>query len=302
MAVTSNHILTLGFVGYFIVLLAAVFGVAFLRVKKRSGRTPVDFKLLRSPGETLRQRVAKSDENAAFEIVGAAIIPVAAGAGVLVLLMQLHPKTWATFGIYLAISGAVFLAAFVAAVAWLIRRLKRYRDDWLGYLGEREVAEHIGALLSRGYRIFHDAPARGAKNPFNLDHVVIGPTGVALIETKTRRKRAARPGYKDHVVIYDGRQLVWPWGENRDGLDQAASEAAWLQQFIKQRTGIVTEVRPVLALPGWWVEERIRGPVAVANAKTVSAIVERWNPRPLTTDQIDLIARQLDELCRDVTG
>ena len=56
------------------------------------------------------------------------------------------------------------------------------------------------------------------------------------------------------------------------------------------------------------VEVTATAPSADAHAqrpnlsKTVSAIVERWNPRPLTTDQIDLIARQLDELCRDVTG
>jgi hypothetical protein len=56
----------------------------------------------------------------------------------------------------------------------------------------------------------------------------------------------------------------------------------------------------VLALPGWWVEEKVRGAVAVVNSKNVSFAVEGRGPRILSEKEIDLISRQLDTLCRDV--
>ena len=58
--------------------------------------------------------------------------------------------------------------------------LKRYRDDRLGYLGEREVAEHLMPLLARGCYVCHDVPTQGVKSDFNLDQVAVGPSGVAV--------------------------------------------------------------------------------------------------------------------------
>jgi len=58
--------------------------------------------------------------------------------------------------------------------------------------------------------------------------------------------------------------------------------------------------RPILALPGWWVTERLVGAFRITNDKLLPAIVRDWKPQPLTPEQIDLISRQLDERCRDV--
>ncbi len=143
-------------------------------------------------------------------------------------------------------------------------------------------------------------PSEGTKKAFNLDHVAVGPNGVSVIEVKTRRKGRARPGCKDHVVWYDGQQLSWPWGEETAALEQAKSEANWLHKWIKQRTGIDTPVKPILALPGWWVEMKARGDVVVVNSKSVASAVGGRGPALLLPEQIDLIARQLDVLCRDV--
>lgn len=59
-------------------------------------------------------------------------------------------------------------------------------------------------------------------------------------------------------------------------------------------------MKPVLALPGWFVEMKTRGDVVVVNSKSVAAAVEGKGPVVLNADQIDLIARQLDVICRDV--
>jgi hypothetical protein len=298
---TRDNWIFLGVGASFLLFVAGIVSIFLWRIKRRGGRAPVDFKLLRGPGETLRRRIAKFDEDALARIGGAALVPTLAIMPVLWLTVKLRPQTWTGLWVGLGIAAVVFVGALIMAGRWALRDLKRYRDDHLGYLGEREVAEHLVPLLVGGYRVFHDVPAKGVKTDFNLDHVAVGPNGVALIETKTLRKGRALPGRKDHVVIYDGNKLIWPWGsENRYGLDQAVNEADWLEKFIHQRTGIQTCVKPILALPGWWVDPQGKGIVAVISSKNVASEVEGFGPRVLSGEQIELIARQLDVICRDV--
>jgi hypothetical protein len=285
---------------YFCLFCVVVGSIAIWIRKKQKVRPPVEFKLLRGPGETLRKRMAKYDEDLIFKIAGAALLPPMVALGILIGLLKLHPQTWPQVYASFGLATAVFLAALFFSGRWAIRGLFRYGNDRLGYLGEREVSEHLEPLLVRGYRVFHDMPAEGSEKSFNLDHVTAGPGGVAVIEVKTRRKGRARPGFKEHVVAYDGKQLIWPWGEDRHGLEQAKAEAAWLHDWIKQRTGIDTPVKPILALPGWFVERKAFGDVTVVNSKSVASAVEGKGPAILTPEQIDLISRQLDLVCRDV--
>jgi len=296
---TSDRWVYFTFLAYIVLFFASIIGLGIWIRKRRRDRPPVVFKLLRGPGETLRKRIAKYEEDLMFRVGGAALLPVAAALAVLGIVLKIHPTTWTPLLIGLGATAVTFLTALFFAGRWALRDLFRYRNDCLGYLGEREVSEHLEPLLARGHRVFHDMPAEGAKK-FNLDHVVVGPSGVALVETKTRRKSRARPGFKDHVVVYDGKQLIWPWGEDRHGLEQAAAEAEWLSKWIGQRTGIAVPVKPILALPGWWVEMKARGDVIVVNSKSVAGAIEGRGPAQLTVDQIDLIARQLDVICRDV--
>lgn len=129
---------------------------------------------------------------------------------------------------------------------------------------------------------------------------MVGPTGVAAIEVKTRRKKRGREGYDDYVVTYDGQRLIWPWGEDRSGIKQLQSESEWLRRFIHGRTGLHVNPKPILALPGWYVTERVVRDFRIASHKVVPEIIRKWKPQALSPEQIDLISRQLDERCRDV--
>jgi len=48
---------------YFLLFVGAVVGLGKWKVKRRRDRPPVEFKFLRGPGETLRRRIAKFDED-----------------------------------------------------------------------------------------------------------------------------------------------------------------------------------------------------------------------------------------------
>lgn len=170
----------------------------------------------------------------------------------------------------------------------------------LGLRGEQAVAEKLLELASDGYRSFHDFPA--AKD-WNIDHVVVGPPGVFAIETKTRSKRKAPPGKKDHEVLYDGEVLSFPWFTNNKAAEQAAANASWLGNYLRKSTGIdPLWVTGLLVIPGWYVapatdprDHKVRAMPETALAKHLRGL-----PRTLTEQQIQQIAFQVEQKCRDV--
>ena len=166
-------------------------------------------------------------------------------------LIQRLSGWWVLVGLVAAL--VVFIGTFIAAAQWLARKLLESWNRYLGYFGERYVAELLEPLRQQGWRVFHDVPGEAHGKKFNLDHVAAGLGGVFVIETKTRRKGAARPGRKDNQVYFDGRVLDWPWGEDDHGLEQAEWNAVWLADMLKSETGERVHVAPSSpSLTGGW--------------------------------------------------
>jgi hypothetical protein len=143
-------------------------------------------------------------------------------------------------------------------------------------------------------------PGETGRERFNIDHVVIGPGGVFAIETRTRPKDGAREGRDDFKVFFDGEQLDWPWGEDRYGIDLAMGNAKWLKNWLVKTTGVLTDVIPVLALPGWSVEAPAHSSLRVVNPSWLPDIIDVNVPAVLSAKQIELCARQVEQRCRDV--
>lgn len=289
---------TWGILIYLIVFVFGILGFAIWQIKRRNERPPLAFKLLRAPGESLRRRLAAFDENGFFMILALGLLPLAAFVAVAKLLVSFAPQTPLRLGLSIVAGVVLTVLYFAGRQAYAL--LRRNRNDALGYLGERAVGEALEPLGPQGFRVFHDVPAEGRTGTFNVDHVVVGPNGIFAIETKTRRKGRARPGFEAHKVAYDGARLIWPWAEDTHGLENAKDRAAWLGTWLQQRTGLAVIPQPVLALPGWYVVPRGIGPVLVLNHKQLPTTIPRHSAGNLTPQQIDLIARQLDDICRDV--
>lgn len=290
---------TVGLCVYFLLFTASVVGTGIWVVKRRKEKPPVEFKLLRAPGESLRRRMAQFEEDYFFHFAVAAGMPLLAALLTMGLLLWLTPHMRLTYG--LMIVAAVAAPVLFFAGRWMIKKLMRFRDDRLGYLGERAVGEALLPITAAGYHVFHDVPAEGKNGAaFNIDHVAVGPTGLFAIETKTRRKGRARPGFEAHKVAYDGRQLIWPWTEDDFGLQQAESRARWLSESLNKINGFGLAAKPVLVFPGWYVVPKGVGPVTVLNHKQLCAAIRRGENNVLSREQIDLLVRQLDDVCRDV--
>ena len=149
-----------------------------------------------------------------------------------------------------------------------------------------------------GCHVFHDFPA---DPKWNIDHIIVGPSGVYVVETKTRRKRKAQKGKPDHIITFDGDTLIFPHAEqSRYGLDQARDNAKWLSGYLSSATGEKVWVEPILTFPGWMINRRTNNAsVQVLNPKEIAGVVLS-RPARLTAQSIKQIVHQLDQKCRDV--
>lgn len=283
------------FLGYLVVVLAGGLGcIGFLRARRRT-KWPFkeSEKLLRGPGETLRRRIAKLDEDEFPKILFSSALAPLLGFGVVYIASRLRLS-----GVFCVVSASTVLAVGIVVNAWWLVRLWKQRSAlFLGWFGERMTADYLRPLQRAGYHVFHDFPAEVGKKGFNIDHIVVGPSGVTIVETKTRRKYKGSGG---HEVTFDGRQLVWPWGAESKCLQQTTNEAEWLARWLRERLGDTLPIRKVISIPGWFVHETPGADIRVVNPKIIADVIRSRGEGALAPKQIDLIARQIEARCRDV--
>jgi len=296
--------------GYAAVFLGILCLLLWLRARARQDRAPFpeNTRLLRGPGESLRRRIDELDDKIDNAVLTGLLLPL------LVLGAGFFLAGWIKGGAGAALAAGgttIFAVLGVRAARQVVGWIDRRRDTRLGLFGERIVAEHLETLKATGHRVFHDlsagdAPATpagaSAPKPFNIDHVVVGPAGVFAIETKTRRKGRARVGFMEHEIIYDGRALAYPWGEDRHGLEQARRQADWLGEFLRRELSRSVPVHALLVFPGWSIIRKDGGASAAVNVlapRELPAVIESGSPA-LDATTLDLIARRLEARGRDV--
>jgi hypothetical protein len=300
---------------FVLVFLALLAGVTLLEVIAKDIRRPFpsEQKLLRETGHSLRRKLSDLDRRLARQL----LVFVTTGVSPLMSLAiharsrERDPLETRLDQLILGILVLVVIFALGAVISYARQR----RNLTLGLLGERIVAEHLEPLKATGHRVFHDLPAgdlpTSHKTPYNIDHVVVGPSGVFAIETKTRRKGRARVGFMADEIIFDGRALAYPWGEDRHGLDQARRQADWLAEFLQRELGRPVPVQPLLVFPGWAIirkDDAAQNPVNVLSPRELPTAIERpadaghtgFAVPPLDAATIDLVSRQLEARCRDV--
>jgi hypothetical protein len=103
--------------------------------------------------------------------------------------------------------AAVAAVAAASGVAWALRfRTSPDTHAWRrGATGERRTARLLAPLERHGWAVLHDLAIPGS--PANIDHLVIGPGGVAVIDTKHYRGRLWLDTYG---LLWHGRHLLVP--------------------------------------------------------------------------------------------
>lgn len=292
---TSTPIIFL--ISIFAVPYAVLFGVLYLwgwNINRRNERPPITEKLLRPPGESLRRRLAEMD----LDLLQAVLIVIVQPLWFLLIVIILAK---AHLGLnplqVLIIGGIAAVIGFTWATARLLRIVDQVRKYNLGFHGERAVGEEINRLMRDGCYVFHDLPME----PYgNIDHVIVAPSGVYAVETKTRRKRKAPPGKKDHVVFYDGDTLEYPHCRDSHGLQQSKQQADRLRVFLTKAVGETVNVKPILTLPGWFITNRVKPEIPVLAPKGIRSAVLNGSSQTLSAQQMQRIVHQIEQKCRDV--
>lgn len=250
-------------------LVLALLLLARHRERRQGRRSPLSDKLWNGPGQQLRHELAKSDESLDTVL----LISVFSGP-LLLTTWALSRVDWSAVG--LGIGEWVYVIAFASVTLWATRKSLRLRTKRLrlreGLKAELMTAQLLLPLAGKGCQVFHDIPA----DNFNLDHVVIGPYAVFMVETKSRKKSGK--GKPSAQVQYDGKALHFPDHASKKPLEQARHQARWLADFLRQAAGEVAPVVPVVALPGWFVNysrDAHQADVIVLNPKMHNAFMEK---------------------------
>jgi hypothetical protein len=234
------------------ILVGPGLAVAFLLVRRKvikaTRRSPIGISLLRGPGHTLREQLDEETSNIIWDLLILSVFPL--------MMLALYLAQARFLGLD-RLRGVeyVYLVAVVATIAYLVRRIvmrgARLSNLKAGYDAELAVGQELDALMRRGAIVFHDFPAEG----FNIDHVVITRNCVYVVETKGYTKLTRLKGREAATVEFDGLRLKFPTWTTDEPILQAERQAKWFADWIKRASGHPIPVRPVVALPGWFVQE-----------------------------------------------
>jgi Nuclease-related domain len=172
------------------------------------------------------------------------VLVLAAGASVALLAAQLAPR----------LAGPAGLLAATAS-AWALRfRSSPEASAWRrGAAGERRTARLLRQLEQRGWVVLHDLAVPGS--PANIDHLVIGPGGVVVIDSKQYRGR----------LQLDANGLLW---HGRHLLTMTLRAARWEADQADEVLGVAeVRVAAVVAVHG----PRVPGGRLQADGVTVAA-------------------------------
>lgn len=258
-------------------------GKKWFRAKKKS---PVTHDMLRHPGQSLRKQIDDLRADLLGDLMSLLMVTVIVFAAPLKEVVVKVAIRVVGFGIFLII------------ILRRSRRItRRLADLQLGYDGELAAGEELNQLMRRVFYVYHDFPA----DKFNIDHIAIGPPGVFAIETKAKAKPNLK-GSKNVVAKVAGASLIFTTCRDDGAISQARNQARWLGGFLRNSTGKEVPVFPVVALPGWFVENGgwfSEGDTSylVLNPKGIGSFITN-RPTVLTPETITQVAYQIEQKCR----
>ena len=162
-----------------------------------------------------------------------------------------------SFLVWIALAGMLVLGGIFI---WLKRKIDLWVDKELrevrywrrGAEGEKVVAEILETQLSDEYHVFHDVRFPGRKS--NIDHIVVGPSGVFILNTKNWRG----------TVGWDteGKTLLWNGEPDRwNSAKGAMADALDVHDKLRALLNRDVFVRAILVFPLAKVQPKLDTPV-----------------------------------------
>ncbi|MEO8388940.1 MAG: nuclease-related domain-containing protein [Polaromonas sp.] len=261
------------------------------RARLAGRKSPLTQGLLRPAGYSLRVQFDDVFSDVMGWLMMALFLPVVVGAlysGV--LLAPGRGFSWTSAAIYFTFAVSVIGVSAYRAV----KSLRKAMNLRMGWDAEMATGQELDQLMRSGAAVFHDLPAK----EFNIDHVLICPSGVYAVETKSRLKAIAG-GKEGAKVMCEGTTLSFPDWKDSSTVEQAQRQAKWLSSELTKAVGEPVRVLGVVALPGWFVVQNGRYEVKVLNPKNFRYLLDARDT-PLSPVLMTRVAYQVEQWCRDV--
>ncbi|MCF7817858.1 MAG: NERD domain-containing protein [Kiritimatiellales bacterium] len=175
-----------------------------------------------------------------------------------------------------------FLVAVSAGVllAWGDRRLANFLK---GAKGEEWVAHEL-AFLPAEYTVFNGLRLGGGKQ--NFDHIIVGPSGVFVVETKN---------WKGSVEFRDGKLYAEGKEPSRPPLRQVKDASAELINFLDDSGNGGVPVHSVLCFISTRLPEEVMNVngVVVCTGKRLFKVLQETFDEPLTDSVREEVVREL---------
>lgn len=191
-----------------------------------------------------------------------------------------------------ALIGASFLAlAGALAVSVTVGR-ERLQSFIKGARGEEWVARTL-SFLPAEYRVYHGlSEARGwLRHGADYDHVVVGPSGLFLVETKF---------WAGTIAVRDGRIMCDGEEPDRPPLEQVKESASVLRQQLSTALQRTLDVQAVLCFVGGSLTDGLTGSsgVVICNGDTLLDVLQEKQGPPLARAVRQQVAQYLDNLMK----
>jgi hypothetical protein len=211
-------------------------------------------RLLKPKGDNLRKKAIKNLALGAFCLFFFLVLFVTS--------IDVIPS-YIDVGRYNTVRGTAIGMFLVGWYYYLICEYPRYRR---GLIGEQKVAETLMTALGDEYSLFNDVMLKGM-NFGNIDHIVVGPTGIFAIETKNIKGK----------ISYYGDS--WEGVGNRSPSRQARINAMRIKRILASPVGSNS-------IPFW-----VQGIVVFANNK--AELTKKKLPEYVEVTKINELANHI---------
>jgi hypothetical protein len=252
-------------------------------MSSKKKRSPLHEKPLRLPGQSLDDAIINKEDDLLPYIFYPCMFIVFSFMEWVRWLRDYPPKP-----IPLTVISVIITIICAIRISMIRKTIKSFK---LGRDGERIVAEYMQDVIREGAVVLHDILG----DKFNVDHVIVSPHGIFVLETKTLSKPIrgeATITRNNGFVFADGHKL------QRNPIEQAKALSHWIQELLYQSTGKKFQVKPVVLFPGWFVEPMHGGKdVWLLNPKALPKFITN-EPMSIKDEDVHLATFHLSRYIR----
>lgn len=183
--------------------------------------------------------------------------------------------------------GILFFLVAVAAGVLLVWGSRRLQNFLKGAKGEEWVAHELGFLPSE-YTVFNGLVLGGGQQ--NLDHVVIGPPGLFVVETKN---------WRGSVEFREGRLFCDGQEPSRPPIRQVKAATAELVEALESAGITNVPVQPVLCFISTELPEEVMNVngVVICTGERLYGVLRESFQEPVAVDIRENVVKELRGHC-----